>query len=153
VPEGSFACEARAWGSEGEGAELSFGEVTTPPWNGNGACVRTLRADSLPARDWGQTIDAPSAGDYRFGASVFAPDLGSGEEALAEIVLIQRDAEGRALSTERLPIRVIGRFRTFEAAVAVQPQATEIRLSIRPLTIGAELAVTGAFLVSRLRTR
>lgn len=149
VPEGSFACETRAWDSEGEGAELTFGEVTSAPWNGNGACVRTLRADGLPARDWGQTIDAPSAGDYRIGASLFAPDLRPGEEVSAEIVLIQRDAEGRALQTERLPVRVTDRFRTFEGRVVVQPGATELRVSIRPGTVGVEMAVTGAFVVSR----
>lgn len=150
VPEGSFACEARAWDSEGEGAELSFGEVTTPPWNGNGACVRTLRADSLPVRDWGQTIDAPPAGEYRFGASLFALRLAPGEEAAAEIVATQRDEVGRVLTTDRLAVSVIDRFRTFERRdLAVRPEAKEIRISINPHTIGAEIAVTGMYLTRR----
>ena len=148
VPEGSFACETRAWDSEGEGAELTFGEVTSAPWNGNGACVRTLRADSLPARDWGQTIDAPPGGSYRFGASLFAPGLEPGEEASAEVVVTQRDMQGLVLQSERLPVRVINRFRTFEGRVAVRPDTTELRVAIRPRAIGTDMAVTGTFLVS-----
>jgi hypothetical protein len=147
VPEGDYACEARAWDSEGEGAELTFADVTGPPWNANGACMRTIRAETLPARDWGQTIDAPLAGDYRFGASLFAPGLPRGEEAAAEIVVTQKDGQGRVLATERLPVRVIERYRTFEGRVRVVEGASEVRVGLIPAT-AVELAVTGAYLAS-----
>ncbi len=147
VPEGDYACEARAWDSEGEGVELTFADVTGPPWNANGACMRTIRAETLPARDWGQTIDAPPPGDYRFGASLFAPGLPRGEEAAAEIVVTQKDGQGRVLATERLPVRVIERYRTFEGRVRVVEGASEVRVGLIPAT-AVELAVTGAYLAS-----
>lgn len=146
VPEGSFACEPRAWDSQGEGGDLSFGEVTTPPWNGNGVCVPTLRANSLPVRDWGQTIDAPEPGDYRFGASLFAFGLMPGAQAAAEIMATQRDERGRVLRIDRLPVSVTDRFRTFEGRIlVVRPDAKEIRISVHLQTTGAEIAVTGMY--------
>lgn len=153
VPEGSFACEPRAWDSQGEGAALHLGEVTTAPWNGNGACVLTLRTDALPARNWGQTIDAPSPGTYRFGASVFAPALSIGENAEVLIEAVQKDRSGRVIDTQQLPIQVTGRFRTFEGRVTVLQNATDLRVSVRLLTVNTELAVTGAFLTPLVRTR
>lgn len=146
VPDGSFSCDGRGWDSEGDAAELVLGEMTGPPWNANGSCMRTIRALSLPVADYGQTIDAPAPGDHRFGASLFAPSLARGQGARAEIVVIQRDARGRTLATDRLRVQVIDRFRTFEGRLAVVAGAAELRLSIRPLTVGAELAVTGAWL-------
>ena len=144
-PDGDRVCDPRGWDSEGEGAPLIHGQVTTAPWNGNGACVRTIRVGALPVQDHGQTIDAPPPGDYRFGASLFAPGLAHGETARAEIVVVQRDAAGRTVATERLPVQVIDRFRTFEGRVSVVAGAAEVRLSIRLLTAGAEVAVTGAY--------
>ncbi len=110
--------------------------------------MRTLKADSLPSRDWGQTIDAPPPGDYRFGAALFAPDLARGAQALAEIVVTQRDGRGRVLATERLPVRVIDRYRTFEGQVAVSADAKEVRVAVRPMSAGTAVAITGTYLTA-----
>jgi ribosomal protein S27E len=149
TPDGRFACETRAWDSEGDGAALSFGEVASAPWNGNGACVYTVRATASPSRDWGQTIDAPPPGEYRFGASLFAPDLTAGQRVLAEIAVTQLDAEGQVIATERLPVRIIDRYRTFEGNVAVLASARMVRLGLRSAPARIEVGLTGAFITKR----
>jgi ribosomal protein S27E len=147
VPEGDFTCETRAWDSEGEGAALDVGRLTTAPWNGNGACVHTVRAITAPGRDWGQTIEAPPSGLYRFGASLFAPSLAQGQEMLAELRVTLRDTSGGIVSMERLPVRVTQRYRTFEGRVDVSSQAVEVRFSLVPAQ-AVEVAITGAYLAS-----
>jgi hypothetical protein len=51
------------------------------------------------------------------------------------------------LATERLPVRVIERYRTFEGRVRVVEGASEVRVGLIPAT-AVELAVTGAYLAS-----
>lgn len=69
-PEGSFRCDERGWSAVNDPAPLVLGVVETPPWNGNGDCLRTITAALIPAGGYTQTIDAPPAGIYRFGASL-----------------------------------------------------------------------------------
>ncbi|MDP3403360.1 MAG: hypothetical protein Q8S03_01645 [Brevundimonas sp.] len=149
-PEGSFTCDERGWNSEGEGGELVFGDLTAPPWQANGSCVRTILATSLPSRDLGQTVDAPRPGVYRFGASLFVAALAPGEVVEAEILLTQRDDRGRIVAIDRLPVSAIDRFRTFEGRVAVRPAVTDLRLSVLPMTANVEIAVTGTYLARAL---
>lgn len=147
-PDGSFTCDERGWSSEGIGAALGFGEVARPPWKANGSCLRTLLAETLPARDYGQTIDAPPPGDYRFGASLFAPDLAPDDMAEVELLVTQRDAKGRIVATDRMSLTVTDSFRQFEGRVVVQRGVSEVRLAVELAQAGAEVAVTGAFIAS-----
>ncbi|MBX9616210.1 MAG: hypothetical protein K2X25_11495 [Caulobacteraceae bacterium] len=144
-PEGSFTCDERGWRAMPTPSPLIPGSVTTAPWNGNGACVRTIRAEAVPAGAYSQTFDTPPPGNYRFGVSLFAPDLSEGATALVEIRVIQFDALGRELSRTALHADVISRYRSFEGWLTRHPQATDLRFELLPLKAGVPVAATGAY--------
>jgi len=145
-PNGSFSCNERGWAATHEPAPLTPGSLTSPPWNANGNCVRTIRADQVPAGAYAQTIEAPAPGAYRFGVSLFAPELPAGEAASVDVRIVQRDAEGRQIAVERLTASVISRYRTFESVVSLDPRAADVTFEISPLRAGIAIAATGAFI-------
>ncbi len=144
-PDGYAECDERGWRAEHSPSPLTPGEVTVAPWNGNGACMRTIQAERVPAGAYGQTIEAPPAGTYRFGASLFAPDLAAGDVAPVEIRIVQHDAAGRELDVTRLTAQTISRYRTFEGRFTTLPGAVETTFEVSPLRPGVAVAVTGAY--------
>ncbi len=144
-PDGSYTCDERGWRPIPTPSPLMPGEISGPPWNANGACMRTIMAERVPAGAYSQTIEAPAAGSYRFGVSLFAPDLAAGEDADAEVRIVQRDATGSTLAVERLTASAIARYRTFEGTVVIRPDAVELDFEVSPLRAGVRIAVTGAF--------
>ncbi|WP_396595216.1 hypothetical protein [Brevundimonas sp. R86498] len=146
-PEGSFTCDERGWDAVVTPSPLTPGEVVGPPWNANGACMRTITAERVPAGAYGQTLDAPPASErpYRFGISLFAPALASGDMVPVEIRVIQSDAAGRVVEAERLTAAVISHYRTFEGVVTRHAQATEWRFEVAPARADVAIAVSGAF--------
>ena len=146
VPEGSFTCDERGWNAVQTPSPLTPGELTGPPWNANGSCMRTITAERLPAGAYVQTITAPPAGTYRFGVSLFAPDLGEGVAAPVEVRVVQIDTEGEDLAVARVTASVIARYRTFEGSLERHPRAAEMRFEVSPASAGVRVAVTGAFI-------
>lgn len=143
--DGSFSCDERGWRPTSAPAPLTPGSVGAAPWNANGNCLRTIRAESIPAGAYSQTVEAPPPGTYRFGASLFAPDLAAGETAPVEVRVVQHDADGRQVAIERLTASVINRYRTFEGVVVRDPRATDLTFEVSPMRAGVGIAVTGAF--------
>jgi hypothetical protein len=144
-PDGYAECDERGWRAVHSPSPLTPGEVTVAPWNGNGACVRTIMAESVPAGAYNQTIDAPPPGAYRFGVSLFAPDLAADEVAPVEVRIVQHDAAGRVLAVTRLTASTIARYRTFESGFTVVAGAAELSFEVSPLRADVAVAVTGAF--------
>jgi hypothetical protein len=120
--------------------------MSVAPWNGNGACLRTIMAERLPAGAYAQTIDAPPPGTYRFGVSLFAPDQAEGEAVPVEVRVVQHDAEGRELAVTRLNASVIARYRTFEGTMVRHAAAEDLTFEVSPLQTGVRVAVTGAYI-------
>ena len=147
-PDGRATCDERGWRPTSAPSPLIPGEVRTAPWNGNGACMRTVKADRIPAGAYAQTIEAPPPTDqpYRYGVSLFSPDLAAGRGAPVEIRVVQHDAEGREVGTDVMTASVISRFRSFESTVSRRPNADSWTFSVSPLEAGVEIAVTGAFI-------
>ena len=145
-PDGSFTCDERGWGALRDPAPLTPGKLDGAPWGGNGNCIRTILAESVPAGAYTQTIDAPAAGDYRFGVSLLAPELGSDQTALAAIRIVQHDASGRELSNETIEARVRSRFRTFEGRVRRDSRAVTFTFEVSPQTARVPIAVTAAYI-------
>ncbi|MBJ7485256.1 hypothetical protein [Brevundimonas sp.] len=148
-PEGSYACNEQGWTPTRAPAPLTPGTLDGPPWSANGNCLRTILAESVPAGAYGQTIDAPPPGDYRFGVSLFAPDLATGQTASAEVRLAQRDLAGGEVAVQRLQATIQSRYRTFEGEVKRDPRAATFTFEVSPVTAGIRMAVTGAYIAAR----
>lgn len=118
------------------------------PWNGNGNCVRTIEAERVPAGAYIQTIDAPAAGDYRFGVSLFAPVLAAGETVPVRVAVIQRNGRGVEIASNEIVASVADRYRSFDARLRILEEAAAVTFAISPSRSGVEIAVTGA-LISR----
>ncbi len=145
-PDGSYTCDERGWIATREPAPLTPGTLDGSPWNANGNCLRTIQADRVPAGAYAQTIDAPPPGDYRFGVSLFAPDLAAGQTASVEVRLVQRDAAGTEVAVRRLSATVQSRYRTFEDRVTRDSRAASFTFEVSPAAAGVRIAVTGAYI-------
>ena len=146
-PDGGTTCDERGWRAVSIPSALIPGEMTTAPWNGNGACMRTVRAARLPAGAYVQTIRAPAAADppYRFGVSLFAPSLPIGEVTPVAVRVAQQDSSGRQIAVDTLTASVISRFRTFQGEVSPRAEAHSWSFEVSPEQADVEIAITGAF--------
>lgn len=145
-PDGSFTCDERGWRATHDPAPLTPGVVSIAPWNGNGNCLRTIMAESVPAGAYGQTIEAPTPGDYRFGVSLFAPDLVVGQTTSVEVRVIQQNAQGAVVASREIEVFVINRYRSYEGQLRVVDGASTITLAVAPVQAGIAIAVTGALI-------
>lgn len=145
-PNGSYSCDERGWRAVPTPSPLIPGDLNVPPWNANGACLRTIMAQTVPAGAYVQTITAPPAGTYRFGVALFAPALAEGASTPVEVRLVQHDASGGELAVTRLNATVIARYRTFETTATLDPRAAGLSFEVSPGAVGVPVAVTGAFI-------
>ena len=144
---GGSPCSDASWNTINTPAPFTLGWLSGTPWSTAPNCVRTFKVSTTPANAYYQKVSAlPASGTpYRFGLTLWGPNLGSGTSSV-NVMIIQRDSDGVVVGQNTLKANVASVPRAFESTFEREPTANVVFFALYPQQANVEYAMTGAYI-------